>query len=66
MAIRKLRHETVPYNHVHGKWTPANIERDIEEAFAGKPEEKAEYILHKMEVLVAELHLISLKEKGKK
>tara|TARA_R110000787_G_scaffold786_1_gene2760 strand:+ start:667 stop:873 length:207 start_codon:yes stop_codon:yes gene_type:complete len=63
-VMRKLRYETVPYNHVHGLWNPANMWHDIDEAFEGKPEEKAEYILNRIEALVTEIKLISLKEKG--
>ena len=51
----KLRYETVPYNHHHGAWNPANMTRDIEEAFAGKPEEALEYLLHKLEENLAKL-----------
>jgi len=59
----KLRYEKVPYNHPHGAYSPANMRRDIAEAFAGKPEEELEYLTHKVEVIAAELRVILLKQK---
>ncbi len=33
MKVKKLRYETVPYNHPDGAWNSDNIRRSIEEAF---------------------------------
>ena len=33
MEVKKLRYETVPYNHPDGAWSQDNIRRSIDEAF---------------------------------
>ena len=59
----KLRYETVPYNHPHGAYNPANMRRDMDEAFAGKPEEELKYLTHKVDVIAAKVRLILLEQK---
>ena len=61
----KLRYETVPYNHHHGAWNSANMTRDIEEAFAGKPEEALKYILYKIEETEAKLKVERMAQERK-
>ena len=57
----KLRYETVPYNHHHGAWNPANMWRDMDEAFAGKPEEELKYLMHKIEETEAKIRVEKLR-----
>ena len=33
MEVKKLRYETVPYNHPDGAWNSDNIRRSIDQAF---------------------------------
>lgn len=57
----KLRYETVPYNHHHGAWNSANMTRDIDEAFAGKPEEALKYLKHKLAEVEAKIRVEKLR-----
>ena len=61
----KLRYETVPYNHKHGAWNPANMTRDMDEAFAGKPEEALKYLLYKLDEIEVELKVIRMTQERK-
>jgi hypothetical protein len=58
----KLRYETVPYNHHHGAWNPANMARDMDEAFAGKPDEELEYLMYKLNEVEAKLRVERMKQ----
>lgn len=53
--MKKLRYETVPYNHRHGAWNSANINRDIDKAFADKPVEELMWLTHKIDELEAKI-----------
>ena len=53
----KLRYETVAYNHHHGAWSSANRRRDMDEAFAGKPEEELKYLINKLVEVEAKIIL---------
>ena len=61
----KLRYETVPYNDQHGAWNPANCHRDMDEAFAGKPEEALKYLLYKLDEIEAKLKVIRMAQERK-